>query len=478
MPLRPRVLSRGATVLCVGVASVLAACSTGDAPRRPDAGDAAAPPPDVLTLDAAVDLPAADGTVDAPAADAPIADVSDVSDVASSDVATPDVATPDAAPVGGWVLRWSDEFDGPEGAGVDATKWAYDTGGGGWGNGELEHYTARAANVARRGGYLEITALREDYEGSRYTSGRIKTAGRFEFRYGRVEMRARLPQGQGIWPAFWMLGADIGSVPWPACGEIDIMEWVGRSPTRIFGTVHGPSYSGEGGLGAWHTEPGGYADAFHSYAVEWEPDVIRWYFDGGLYEVRTPLDLAGRRWAFDHDFFILLNLAVGGAWPGAPDATTTFPQRYQIDYVRVYQRPAPAGGAARTVVSLRSSLSARYVSADGYDADRLGANRAAPSTWEFFETQDLGGGRVALRALQNYKLVSAGETGADPLTASAESVGPGETFTLTVSPDGTRALRCAANGRYVSVVAGSPNHLVATAMTVGAAESFTLTTAR
>lgn len=425
--------------LCVFVTLAIAACDDAPAP-----------------IDAAIDAPIVDAATDAPTVDVPAADA------------------PDAAPAGGWTLRWSDEFDGPDGAGVDPTRWVYETGGGGWGNGESQNYTARTDNVVRRGGNLEIIALRESFEGSSFTSGRIKTAGRFEFTYGRVEMRARLPEGgPGIWPAFWLLGANIGAVSWPACGEIDIMEWVGVAPTRVFGTLHGPRYSGAGSVGAWHAEAAPYSAGFHVYAVEWEPDAIRWYFDDRLFELRTPLDLAGRAWAFDHDFFILLNLAVGGAWPGPADATTPFPQRYLIDYVRVYQRPAPTP-SPRAVYTLRASLNGSYVAADSYDGDRLVANRAAASTWERYEVQDLGGGRSALRSLMNYKYVSAGPTGADTLTANAEAVGPGEAFTLVTNPDGTRALRCAANDRYVSVPTADPRRLAATATAVGAAESFTV----
>lgn len=449
--------------------SALAGCTRDPATPSLDAATLT----DVRALDgaydeaAALDARIADATTDAPSRDRPSVDAPSDAVTASAD------ATPDGGLPGGWVLRWHDEFDGPDGAGVDPTRWAYETGGGGWGNGELENYTARTDNVVQRGGNLVITARRESLGGSSFTSGRIKTAGHFEFRYGRVEMRATLPQGQGIWPAFWMLGANIDAVSWPACGEVDIMEWVGRTPTRIFGTIHGPGYNGAGGIGAWHAEPSGYAAGFHTYAVEWEPDVLRWYFDDRMYELRTPIDLNGRAWVFDHDFFVLLNLAVGGAWPGAPDATTVFPQQYVVDYVRVYQRPTPPAPTARTIVTLRASRNGQFVSADSYDGDRLSANRGAASTWEFFETQDLGGGRVALRALQNDKFVSAGATGAT-LTADAETIGPGETFALGTNADGTRSLRCEANGRYVTVPASAPLHLAATATAVTSAESFTV----
>ena len=255
--------------------------------------------------------------------------------------------SPDPAPAPGpWHLTWSDEFDGPNGSRPDESRWVFELGGGGWGNQELETYTSRPENAAIEGGALVITARAERFTGSDgmardYTSARLKTAGRFGQTYGRFEARIQLPAGQGLWPAFWMLGANAGSVGWPACGEIDIMENIGREPLTVHGTIHGPGYSGAGGLGASFMSPDGtpFAGGYHVYAVEWEPTAIRWYVDGHLYETRSPSDLpAGARWVYDHDFFLLLNVAVGGSWPGNPDASTTFPQRMKVDYVRVYSR--------------------------------------------------------------------------------------------------------------------------------------------
>ena len=245
-----------------------------------------------------------------------------------------------------WKLVWADEFDGPDNSAVDASRWVLETGGGGWGNNELETYTKRLENAHIESGSLVISAIKETYTGSdgitrNYTSARLKTQGRFEQRYGRFEARLKLPSGQGLWPAFWMLGNDIASAGWPACGEIDIMENVGREPSTVHGTIHGPGYSGGSGIGAALTLPGGqrFSDDYHVFALEWEPDSLRWKVDGVLFQTRTPADLpAGRRWVFDHPHFILLNLAVGGNWPGSPDATTTFPQKLSVDYVRVYER--------------------------------------------------------------------------------------------------------------------------------------------
>jgi beta-glucanase (GH16 family) len=258
------------------------------------------------------------------------------------------------------VLAWRDEFDGPAGAPADPARWAADTGGGGWGNQERQYYTAGAANAALDGaGALVITARAEPAGGApagaarrcwygpcRFTSARLKTKGIFAQTYGRFEARLRLPRGQGIWPAFWMLGADIDAVGWPASGEIDVMENIGREPDVVHGTVHGPGYSGAGGLGAADTlaaGPGGrraFADDYHVFAVEWEPAEIRWLVDGRVYGRLGPAGLpAGARWVFDRPHFLLLNVAVGGAWPGEPDATLELPQRMLVDYVRVYRRP-------------------------------------------------------------------------------------------------------------------------------------------
>jgi beta-glucanase (GH16 family) len=240
----------------------------------------------------------------------------------------------------GFRLVWSDEFDGPAGTGPDTAKWTRETGGNGWGNNELEYYTDRTDNAAMDGqGALVITAKSEPFMGRDYTSARLKTQGHFEPVYGRIEARLDIPEGQGIWPAFWLLGNDIGSAGWPACGEIDVMENIGREPTIIHGTLHGPGYSGGNGVGESYSLPDGarFADAFHVYAVEWGTSEIRWYVDGDLYQTRTPADLPGE-WVYDHPFFIIMNVAVGGQWPGNPDGTTSFPQEMKIDYVRVYEK--------------------------------------------------------------------------------------------------------------------------------------------
>ncbi|HZT38723.1 MAG TPA: glycoside hydrolase family 16 protein [Bryobacteraceae bacterium] len=235
-----------------------------------------------------------------------------------------------------WQLVWSDEFNQEAHAPPDPTKWTYDRGGGGWGNQELEVYTDSAENVFQDGqGHLVIRALKA---GSGFTSARIKTQNLFTVVYGRVEARIKIPSGQGIWPAFWMLGADITSVGWPACGEIDIMENIGKEPAIVHGTVHGPGYSGANGISAAFQSPSGaaFSDDFHVFSIVWEQDSIQFFVDNTLYHRVRPADLPpGAKWVYEHPFFILLNVAVGGKWPGNPDSTTRFPQSMLVDWVRV-----------------------------------------------------------------------------------------------------------------------------------------------
>ncbi len=247
-----------------------------------------------------------------------------------------------------WTLTWADEFDGAANATPNLTKWGYDLGGGGWGNSELQTYTNRTQNAYLDGeGNLIIKVIKETFTGTdgitrNYTSARLLTKGKFEQKYGRFETRLKVPLGQGIWPAFWMLGNNIdgiNGVGWPACGEIDIMENIGREPSINHGSLHGPGYSGGNPLTGIYTLPGGqkFTDDFHTFAVEWEATAVRFYVDGNLYHAKTSGNVpASGRWVFDHPFFMILNIAVGGNFPGNPDDTTTFPQTLVVDYVRVY----------------------------------------------------------------------------------------------------------------------------------------------
>jgi beta-glucanase (GH16 family) len=258
----------------------------------------------------------------------------------------------------GWVLTWSDEFNGPDNSAVDSTKWVYDTGGSGWGNNELEYYTSGTANAVLQGGNLVITATTTgasaftcSYPSNGpcgYTSARIRTQGKFTQEYGRFEARIQIPEGQGLWPAFWMLGADISNsaTNWPKCGEIDIMENIGKEPSINHGSLHLPAAgtANDDQLTGMYTLPGGakLGDGFHTYAVEWSASAIKFYVDDNLYETQTPATATGRDWEFNQPFFIILNVAVGGTFPGAPTSSTTFPQTMKVDWVRVYQ-PTDAG---------------------------------------------------------------------------------------------------------------------------------------
>ena len=255
-----------------------------------------------------------------------------------------------AAQVGRGKYLFRDEFNKAANAPVDSSKWTAEIGGGGWGNQELQYYTNDLENAYHDGkGSLVIKAVKKDlpfsfncwYGQCRYTSARLVTKGKFERKFGRFEARIKIPAGQGMWSAFWMLGNDIDRVGWAQCGEIDVMENIGREPSTVHGTVHGPGYSGANGLGAAFDLANNqkFADDFHVYAAEWTENKIAFYVDGKLYKTIVPNDLpAGKQWVYNHPFFLILNLAIGGNWGGAPDATTVFPGEMHIDYVRVHRR--------------------------------------------------------------------------------------------------------------------------------------------
>jgi len=250
---------------------------------------------------------------------------------------TPEPTSTPQDELNGWNLVWQDEFDSDT---LNSQNWKFDLGANGWGNGEFEEYTNNTDNIRIENGNLIIEARQDEAAKYGYSSARIKTQDLQTWQYGRVEGRMKLPQGQGIWPAFWMLGDNIGTTSmWPNSGEIDIMEFIGKEPNTIYNTVHGPGYSGAKGIGS-HTDlpQGSLQNDFHVYAIEWKPTEIRWFIDDAqVFNVSTN-DVSGE-WVFDHPFFIILNVAVGGGWPGYPDDTTVFPQQLLVDYVRVYQQP-------------------------------------------------------------------------------------------------------------------------------------------
>ena len=242
-----------------------------------------------------------------------------------------------------WTLTFAQEFDGPKGTAPDPKIWTRDLGGGGYGNNELQSYTDGNQNAFLDGkGNLIIEARKEKTTGKDnitrdYSSARMHTSKSFSQAYGKIEARIKMPTGKGIWPAFWMLGANIGTAGWPGSGEIDIIEYLGHETNKAHGTVHGPGYSGGAGVSGSTDSPTTLNDDFHTYAIEWEPEEIRFYLDGKVYQITTPNDIGTNKWVYDHPFFIILNLAVGGGWPGNPNESTTFPQQLVIDYVRAYK---------------------------------------------------------------------------------------------------------------------------------------------
>nr|WSW65492.1 family 16 glycosylhydrolase [Streptomyces sp. NBC_00995] len=288
------------------------------------------------------------------------------------------------------VTTFADEFDGAAGSAVNGSKWQIETGDN-VNNHERQYYTAGNSNAALDGqGHLVITARKENpanyqcwYGSCQYTSARLNTSGKFTQTYGHVEARMKIPRGQGMWPAFWMLGDDIGQVGWPNSGEIDIMENVGFEPSTVHGTLHGPGYSGSAGIGAGYTLANGqaFADAFHTFAIDWAPDSVTWSVDGNVYQRRTPADTAGKTWAFNKPFFLILNLAVGGYWPGDPDGNTAFPQQLVVDHVRVTTsdtQPGTGGritGLAGKCVDVAAAATANGTPVQLYDCNGTAAQR-------------------------------------------------------------------------------------------------------
>ncbi|RPE46239.1 beta-glucanase (GH16 family) [Streptomyces sp. Ag109_O5-1] len=284
------------------------------------------------------------------------------------------------------VTTFSDNFDGPAGSAVDSSKWNMETGDN-VNNHEREYYTSGTNNAALDGqGHLVITAKKENpanyqcwYGTCQYTSARLNTSGKFNAQYGHVEARMKIPRGQGMWPAFWMLGTPVN---WPDSGEIDVMENVGFEPSTVHGTIHGPGYSGSGGIGAAYSLPNGqaFADAFHTFAVDWAPNSITWSVDGNVYETRTPADLNGKTWVYNNKpFFLILNLAVGGYWPGDPDSSTSFPAQLVVDSVSVTTSNTATGvaikGLAGKCVDVAGANSANGTAVQLYDCNGSAAQQ-------------------------------------------------------------------------------------------------------
>jgi beta-glucanase (GH16 family) len=309
--------------------------------------------------------------------------------------------------VGIAATTFADEFNAPAGTPVDGSKWNLETGDN-VNNHERQYYTNSTSNAVHDGqGNLVITARRENpgnyqcwYGRCEYTSARLNTSGKFTQTYGTFEARIRMSRGQGMWPAFWMLGTGGG---WPDAGEIDIMENVGFEPNTVHGTIHGPGYSGSGGIGAGYSIGSPFADGFHTFRVEWSPNRLVWKVDGNTYQTRTPADLGGRQWVFDHPFFLILNLAVGGYWPGDPDGSTQFPNTLTIDYVRVTNDGGGGGGGRITGVGGKCVDVAGANPANGTAVQLYDCNGSSAQQWTV-------GSDGTIRALGKCLDVSGGST--------------------------------------------------------------------
>jgi beta-glucanase (GH16 family) len=291
-------------------------------------------------------------------------------------------AGPAAGPADGWRLTWSDEFSGPAGSAPNASNWSHDLGGTGWGNSELEDYTSSTANAALDGtGQLVITARQADPAGSscwygacRYTSARLTTLGHFSQAYGQISARIKLPAGQGIWPSFWALGDNFATTGWPQSGQMNILSFRGGTPGTVHGGLVGPGYNAET---TDTLSSGTFAGAYHTFTADWYPDHISLFVDGHLYDTQYKAKV-GAGWVFDHPFFLILNLAVGGKEPGNPTAATTFPQQMLIDWVRVSQAGPPTAAATGPLTGVAGQCAEASTSGA---AQLASCGQSAAQTW-------------------------------------------------------------------------------------------------
>jgi len=328
-------------------------------------------------------------------------------------------------------LVWSDEFNGTS---VNTANWTMETGNPGV-NEEEEYYQASNATVSN--GNLVITAQQQSVGGQAYTSARMNTNGKVSVQYGRVEASIKLPLGQGLWPAFWMLGTNIGTVGWPQCGETDIMEHINTTST-IYGTIHWNDNGAVQYGNTTTTTPDGY----HLYAVDWDANSITWYVDNTLYGTANIQNNINNTGAFQNPFFIILNMAVGGDFPGLTVDNTALPASMYVDYVRVYK--AVSGPPIGQVITLKGNNGLYVSGEDGQQA--MNCNRTTASTWEQFLVVDAGNGKVALQSMNMY--VSS-ENGVNPITCNRASYSTWEEFNWISNADGSISLQ-GNNGDFVS----------------------------
>jgi beta-glucanase (GH16 family) len=360
-----------------------------------------------------------------------------------------------------WQLIWSDEFTSSI-----SPAWGFDigNGSGGWGNNEMEYY--RRENATIENGQLVITAKHESFGGQNYTSSKLTTGSTgYNWKYGRIEARIKLPSFQGQWPAFWMLGTNIGdpNVGWPKCGEIDIMEQVNTGNT-VYGTIHWDnnghvSYGGNQGTSITD---------YHTYAIEWDANAIKWFVDGNNYLTANIQGGINGTNEFHNNFFIILNLAVGGNWPGFTIDNTKFPAKMYVDYVRVYKASTGSTAPIGATVTLKGSNNLYVSSENGTAATQC--NRTTAQAWEQFTVVDAGAGKIALRAMNKY--VSS-ENGTQAITCNRTTIGDWEKFDWVVNADGKISLR-GNNGRYISSENGT-QAMTCNRTTIGGWEAFTST---
>ena len=399
--------------------------------------------------------------------------------------------TEEEADAASYQLVWSDEFDGNS---LDTSKWNYEigTGDNGWGNAELQYYTNRSENASVYDGVLHINAIKENYNGSQYTSARIQTYGKYDFTYGRVEARLQIPKGNAFWPAFWLLGSNYTTSAWPSCGEIDIMEHVNYEDNTN-GHLHWGANANYGNAGD-HADYGNASyvnniSDWHVYSIEWTSQYIKWFVDGVAYQT---VDITG--WdmeEFHHDYFIILNFAVGGYWPQWNVNEAELPASFNVDYVRVYQLGEDSGSTgsgsqtdAYPTVSiadgeyyLKGVNTGKVVCADNYGSNTLIANRDSyGGDWEKLTLVNNSDGTVSLLSGANNQYVCMVYDDQCQLIPRSTSIDAWEKFYLVQVSDGQYALKSAVNGLYVTVNENDSNNLYATASSAQAWELFNIYT--